>query len=54
MAQLIFPSFISQEKEIKVLCHRTQRLYKYSVKTEDECTYLQFENRVLTETGYRR
>lgn len=40
-----------KEKEIKVLFYRTQRLHKDGVITKDECTYLQFENGILTEIG---
>lgn len=44
-------SYQVKEQEIKVLYYRTQRLHKDGITTKDECTYLQFENGTLTETG---
>lgn len=40
-----------KDQEVKVLYYRTQRLHKDGVITKDECTYLQFENEILTEIG---
>lgn len=39
-------------KEIKVVYYRTQRVHKDGLTTKDECTYLHFENGMLIETGY--
>lgn len=39
------------DKIIKVLFYRTQRLHKDGIITKDECTYLLFENEILTEIG---
>lgn len=39
------------DKVIKVVYYRTQRVHKDGLTTKDECTYLQFENGVLTDTG---
>lgn len=38
-------------QKIKVLFYRTQRLHKDGITTKDECTYLQFVNGILSETG---
>jgi len=38
-------------QQISVLFYRTQRLHKDGLTTKDECTYLHFENGILTETG---
>ncbi|WP_179078346.1 DUF3192 domain-containing protein [Colwellia sp. UCD-KL20] len=40
-----------KEQEIKVLYFRTQRIHKDGLTTKDECTYLHFENGILTDTG---
>lgn len=40
-----------EDKTIKVLFYRTQRLHKDGVITKDECTYLLFENDSLIEMG---
>ena len=44
-------SYQVKGQEIKVIYYRTQRLHKDGITTKDECTYLQFESGILTETG---
>ena len=44
-------SYQVKGKEVKVIYYRTQRLHKDVVTSKDECTYLQFENNILTEIG---
>jgi len=39
------------DKTVKVLYYRTHRLHKDGLTTKDECTYLQFIDGALTETG---
>lgn len=36
---------------VRVLYYRTQRKHKDGITTKDECTYLQFINGALVETG---
>lgn len=38
-------------KEVKVVYYRTQRVHKDGLTTKDECTYLHFEDGVLTDSG---
>jgi hypothetical protein len=44
-------SYQVKDKEVKVIYYRTQRLHKDGITSKDECTYLQFENNILTEVG---
>lgn len=44
-------TYSENEKTIKVLFYRTQRLHKDGLTTKDECTYLQFSNGELISTG---
>jgi len=44
-------SYQVNDTEIKVVYYRTQRVHKDGLTTKDECTYLHFENGVLTDTG---
>lgn len=44
-------SFKVNDKKIKVVYYKTQRVHKDGLTTKDECTYLHFENGVLIETG---
>ena len=39
------------EQTIRVLYYRTQRKHKDGLTTKDECTYLEFVNGELTQTG---
>lgn len=39
------------EATIRVLYYRTQRKHKDGLTTKDECTYLEFVNGELTQTG---
>lgn len=39
------------EKTVRVVYYRTQRKHKDGLTTKDECTYLEFVNGELTQTG---
>ena len=40
-----------QDDTIRVLYYRSQRKHKDGLTTKDECTYLEFVNGTLTQTG---
>ncbi len=44
-------TFSDGEDTVRVLYYRTQRKHKDGLTTKDECTYLQFVNGKLVETG---
>lgn len=44
-------TYSDNEKTVKVLYYRTQRVHKDGLTTKDECTYLQFRNGELVATG---
>ena len=44
-------TYTYNEKTIRVLYYRTQRKHKDGLTTKDECTYLEFVNGELTQTG---
>ncbi len=44
-------TYSNNEKTVKVLYYRTQRVHKDGLTTKDECTYLQFSNGELVATG---
>jgi hypothetical protein len=44
-------TYSDNEKTVKVLYYRTQRVHKDGLTTKDECTYLQFSNGELVATG---
>ena len=44
-------TYTHNEKTIRVLYYRTQRKHKDGLTTKDECTYLEFVNGELTQTG---
>lgn len=39
------------DQEVRVLYYRTQRKHKDGITTKDECTYLEFVNGELIQTG---
>ncbi len=51
-------TYTHNEQTIRVLYYRTQRKHKDGLTTKDECTYLEFVNGELIQTGngdeYRR
>ena len=44
-------TYTHNEKTIRVLFYRTQRKHKDGLTTKDECTYLEFVNGELVQTG---
>jgi len=44
-------TYTHDEQTIRVLYYRTQRKHKDGLTTKDECTYLEFVNGELTQTG---
>jgi len=44
-------TYTYNEKTIRVLYYRSQRKHKDGLTTKDECTYLEFLNGALTQTG---
>jgi len=44
-------TYTLNEQTIRVLYYRTQRKHKDGLTTKDECTYLEFVNGELTQTG---
>jgi len=44
-------TYADGENTVRVLYYRTQRKHKDGLTTKDECTYLQFINGKLVETG---
>ncbi len=44
-------TYTDNDKTVRVLFYRTQRKHKDGLTTKDECTYLQFINGELIETG---
>lgn len=44
-------TYTYNEQTIRVLYYRTQRKHKDGLTTKDECTYLEFINGELTQTG---
>jgi len=44
-------TYTYNEQTIRVLFYRTQRLHKDGVTTKDECTYLEFIDGELSQTG---
>lgn len=44
-------AYTNNEQTIRVLYYRTQRKHKDGLTTKDECTYLEFVNGELTQTG---
>lgn len=44
-------TYTSNEKTIRVLFYRTQRKHKDGLTTKDECTYLEFIDGELSQTG---
>jgi hypothetical protein len=44
-------AYQANDKEVKVVYYRTQRVHKDGLTTKDECTYLHFENGILIDTG---
>ncbi|MGB1198757.1 MAG: DUF3192 domain-containing protein [Thalassotalea sp.] len=44
-------SFVQDGKTINVLYYRTHRVHKDGLTTKDECTYLQFIDGALVDTG---
>lgn len=44
-------TYTNNEKTIRVLYYRSQRKHKDGLTTKDECTYLEFVNGELTQTG---
>ena len=44
-------TYTHNEQTVRVLFYRTQRLHKDGLTTKDECTYLEFVNGELTQTG---
>jgi hypothetical protein len=43
--------YMNNEQTIRVLYYRSQRKHKDGLTTKDECTYLEFVNGELTQTG---
>ena len=44
-------TYTYSEKTIRVLYYRSQRKHKDGITTKDECTYLEFVDGALTQTG---
>jgi hypothetical protein len=44
-------TYKEQNKTVRILYYRTQRKHKDGLTTKDECTFLQFVNGQLVETG---
>lgn len=44
-------TYTHKEQTIRVIYYRTQRKHKDGITTKDECTYLEFVNGELTQTG---
>jgi hypothetical protein len=44
-------TYTYNEQTIRVLFYRTQRLHKDGLTTKDECTYLEFIDGELSQTG---
>ena len=44
-------TYTHKEQTIRVLYYRSQRKHKDGLTTKDECTYLEFINGELTQTG---
>lgn len=44
-------TYTHNEQTIRVLFYRTQRVHKDGLTTKDECTYLEFIDGALTQTG---
>tara|TARA_R110001583_G_C5655537_1_gene409185 strand:+ start:2050 stop:2433 length:384 start_codon:yes stop_codon:yes gene_type:complete len=44
-------TYTHNERTIRVLYYRSQRMHKDGLTTKDECTYLEFINGELTQTG---
>jgi len=44
-------TYTNNDQTIRVLYYRTQRKHKDGLTTKDECTYLEFVNGELTQTG---
>ncbi|MBL4940202.1 MAG: DUF3192 domain-containing protein [Colwellia sp.] len=44
-------TYTQNEQTIRVLYYRTQRKHKDGLTTKDECTYLEFVNGELSQTG---
>ena len=44
-------TYMSNDKEVRVIYYRTQRKHKDGITTKDECTYLEFINGALVQTG---
>jgi len=44
-------TYTQNEQTIRVLYYRSQRKHKDGLTTKDECTYLEFVNGELTQTG---
>jgi len=44
-------TYTHNEQTIRVLYYRTQRKHKDGLTTKDECTYLEFVNGELSQTG---
>jgi len=44
-------TYTNNEQTIRVLYYRTQRKHKDGLTTKDECTYLEFVNGELRQTG---
>jgi len=45
-------TYTHNEQTIRVLYYRTQRKHKDGLTTKDECTYLEFVNGELSQTGH--
>lgn len=44
-------TYMNNDNTIRVLYYRSQRKHKDGLTTKDECTYLEFVNGELTQTG---
>lgn len=44
-------AYTHNEQTVRVLYYRSQRMHKDGLTTKDECTYLEFINGELTQTG---
>jgi hypothetical protein len=45
-------TYSNNDKTIRVLYYRSQRKHKDGLTTKDECTYLEFVDGALTQTGH--
>jgi hypothetical protein len=45
-------TYANSDKTIRVLYYRSQRKHKDGLTTKDECTYLEFVDGALTQTGH--